>query len=161
MQHVLSGNNISNEAIWSISQRGFQNNIWLQNLYFNFPTLNPFDILVFEDRRNREQIHKLHDNRQVIKGFTTNKQLIVGLKEKKKVTSNSSAENRTGICMSMEHDTVEAVSLWRRGLKATMESFQQTWHRGKEQQNWKQMRGKRWYFLNQFCLLFPTYISKD
>lgn len=51
MQHALPENNRSNKVIWSISQRGFQNNTWLQNLYFNFSALNSFDVLVFEDRR--------------------------------------------------------------------------------------------------------------
>lgn len=46
-----------------------------------------------------------------MKSFITNKKLIVGLKEKKKVTSNSSAENRTQICRSIEHDAEEALNL--------------------------------------------------
>lgn len=46
-----------------------------------------------------------------MKSFITNKKLIVGLKEKKNVTSNSSAENGTQICRSIENDTKEALNL--------------------------------------------------
>lgn len=88
MQHALSGNKGSNKVIWSISQRGFQDNIWLQNPYLNFYILNPFDILkkvdIWRQQGCVEQIHVFRDNSQIIKSFTTNKKLIIGQKGKKK-----------------------------------------------------------------------------
>lgn len=161
MQHVFSGNNRSNKAIWSISQRGFQNNIWLQNLY-NFSILNPFDILVFEDRRNRRTnshtpwqqpgyiryYHKQATNCWSKGEEKSHKQFFC-----RKQNSDSYVHGtwHCGSCKPMNKRPES-----NNGIFLTNLTQRERAGKLKADERWE-----RWYLLNEFCLLFPTYVSKD